>query len=211
MLAEFESIEREATASSPSAVPVARERVEAARLSLNFLLERASRLVVRAPHAGRYVGIDPHDMLGQMASEGEVLGEVIDTDNVRIAATMSQLEAAWLFDEAEKPRVAMRPVSMPGVVVAGDDFEAIDAGQAYLPHASLGFAGGGTIRTDQQDQSGLRAETAQFIVYIDPAASDEWSGVPGERVYLRFRLDAKPLGVQWIDRLHKMIQGRVQL
>ncbi|MBN4082693.1 hypothetical protein JYS44_00495 [Phycisphaeraceae bacterium AH-315-B13] len=211
VLAEFESIEREATAMSPSAVPVARERVAAARLSLEFLQERAGRLVVYAPHAGRYVGTDPHDILGQMASAGEVLGEVVDTDNVRIAASMNQHEAAWLFDEEEKPRVTMRPVSMPGVVIGGTKLLAIDAGQAYLPHASLGFAGGGTIRTDRQDQTGLHTETAQFIVYIEPEKNDEWSGVPGERVHLRFRLGAKPLAVQWIDRLHKLIQGRVQL
>lgn len=210
-LAEFESIEREATATSPSSVPVARERVAAAKLSLDFLLERDDRLVVTAPHAGRYVGADPHDMLGQMASAGEVLGEVVDTDNVRVTASMTQNEAAWLFDEIEKPRVSMRPVSMPGVVIKGHNLRAIDAGQAYLPHASLGYAGGGTIQTDQTDQSGLLAETQQFIVYIEPTANDEWSGVPGERVYLRFRLGAKPLAVQWVDRLHKMIQGRVQL
>lgn len=124
---------------------------------------------------------------------------------------MNQHEAAWLFDEEEKPRVTMRPVSMPGVVIGGTKLLAIDAGQAYLPHASLGFAGGGTIRTDRQDQTGLHTETAQFIVYIEPEKNDEWSGVPGERVHLRFRLGAKPLAVQWIDRLHKLIQGRVQL
>ena len=85
------------------------------------------------------------------------------------------------------------------------------AATAYLPHASLGFAGGGTIRTKQDDSSGLQAETAQFIVYVEPIANEDWHGVPGERVHLRFRLSAKPLAVQWVDRLHKLIQGRVQL
>lgn len=210
-LAEYESIEREATAMSPSAVDVARERVAAARSALRFLEERAGRLTIRAPIAGTFVGPDPGDTIGQMASLGENLGEVVDTGNVRIAAAMTQLEAAWLFDEGERPRVAMRPLSRPSVVVRGEGIRAIDAGQAYLPHASLGFAGGGTIRTQSDDRSGLRTETDQFIVYVDPAPSDEWAGVPGERVHLRFRLTRKPLAVQWVDRLHKLIQGRVQL
>ena len=154
--------EREATATSPSAVGVARERVAAARSAVAFLEKRADRLVVRAPHAGTFVGRDPHELIGQMASIGQVLGEVVDTQNVRIAAAMTQLEAAWLFDEGEKPRVAMRPVSRPGLVVKGDEIRAIDAGQLYLPHASLGFAGGGTIRTKQDDRTGLQAETAQL-------------------------------------------------
>ena len=210
-LQEFESIEREATARSPSAVGVARERVEAARSAVAFLEKRAERLVIVSPHEGTFVGRDPHELIGQMASIGQVLGEVVDIDNVRIAAAMTQLEAAWLFDELEKPRVAMRPLSMPGVVVKGSQLRAIDSGQAYLPHASLGFAGGGTIRTSRDDQSGLKAETAQFIVYVEPEESAYWQGVPGERVHLRFRLSAKPLAVQWVDRLHKLIQGRVQL
>lgn len=210
-LAEYESIEREATAMSPSAVDVARERVTAARSALRFLEERADRLTIRAPVAGRFIGPDPHDTIGQMASIGENLGEVVDTENVRIAAAMTQLEAAWLFDEAEKPRVAMRPISRPSVVVRGEGIRAIDAGQAYLPHASLGFSGGGSIRTQSNDQTGLKAETDQFIVYVDPVAHEDWHGVPGERVHLRFRLSRKPLAVQWVDRLHKLIQGRVQL
>ena len=210
-LAEFESIEREATAQSPSSVGVARERVAAARSALRFLEERAERLVVRAPHAGTFVGPNPHDLIGQMAGLGENLGEVVDTEHVRIAAAMTQLEAAWLFDQNESPRVAMRPVSMPSVEVRGSDIRAIDAGQAYLPHASLGYAGGGTIKTSAEDRTGLKAETAQFIVYVSPDEDERWSGVPGERVHLRFRLSHKPLAVQWVDRLHKMIQGRVQL
>ena len=210
-LAEFESIEREATAQSPSSVGVARERVAAARSALKFLEERAERLVVRAPHAGTFVGPNPYDLIGQMAGLGENLGEVVDTEHVRIAAAMTQLEAAWLFDQNESPRVAMRPVSMPGVEVRGSDIRAIDAGQAYLPHASLGYAGGGSIKTSAEDRTGLRAETAQFIVYVSPDENELWSGVPGERVHLRFRLSYKPLAVQWVDRLHKLIQGRVQL
>lgn len=210
-LDEFESVEREATARSPSAVPVARERVAATRSALTFMEERAERLAIRAPHAGVYVGSDPHDMLGRLANAGEAIGEVVNTDDVRVAASMTQTEAAWLFDEAEKPRVSIRPVSMPSVVVRGDSVRAIDAGQAHLPHASLGYAGGGTIQTRQDDRTGLATEDAQFLVYVEPADSSEWWGVPGERVYLRFRLSAKPLAVQWVDRLHKLIQGRVQL
>ncbi len=210
-LAEFESIEREATAKSPSAVGVARERVAAARSALRFLEDRAGRLVIRAPHAGTFVGPNPHDLIGQMGRLGENLGEVVDIENVHIAAAMTQLEAAWLFDEDESPRVVLRPVSMPSVEVRGGQIRAIDAGQAYLPHASLGYAGGGSIRMSADDQTGLQSETAQFIVYVGLKESDEWSGVPGERVHLRFRLSRKPLAVQWVDRLHKMIQGRVQL
>ncbi len=211
MLAEFESVEREMTATSPSSVVIARDRVGAQRDAVAFLESQVDRLTVRAPHAGVLVGPELSGMVGGLVGEGDALGEIVDVDSVRVAATLPQLESAWLFDEAEPYRVAIRPVSLPGVVVRGENAVAIDAGQQVLPHAGLGVSGGGAVAVDQQDRSGRQTERAQFVVYVEPGPSDRWLPTPGERVHLRFRLSAKPLMVQWADRLHKLIQGRVQL
>ncbi len=211
MLAEFESVEREMTARSPSSVEIARDRVSAQRDAVAFLESQAERLTVRAPHAGVLVGPELAGLAGSLVREGDALGEIVDVEGVRVTASLPQLESAWLFDEAEPYRVAIRPVSLPGVVVRGENAVAVDAGQLVLPHAGLGVSGGGTIALDQQDQSGRLADTPQFVVYVEPAASDRWVPTPGERVHLRFRLSAKPLLAQWADRLHKMVQGRVQL
>ena len=211
MLAEFESVEREMTARSPSSVVIARDRVSAQRDAVAFLESQVERLVVRAPHAGVLVGPELAGLVGGLVSAGDGLGEIVDVDGVRVAASLSQLESAWLFDADEPYRVAIRPVSLPGVVVRGDNPVAVDAGQMVLPHAGLGVSGGGTIALDQQDRSGRMADKPQFVVYVQPAPSDRWTPTPGERVHLRFRLSAKPLLAQWADRLHKLVQGRVQL
>ncbi|HED53532.1 MAG TPA: HlyD family efflux transporter periplasmic adaptor subunit [Phycisphaerales bacterium] len=211
LLAEYESIEREATATTPSYIEVARQRVAAARDSIQFLQQRIDRLTIRAPHDGRFVGSDLRSQIGRLVNVGDQIGDVVDTGNLHIAATLAQNESAWLFDTGEGYRVSLRPVSRPEVVVPCSDIRAIDAGQARLPHAGLGIAGGGTIRPLSTDRTGLETKDPQFLVYMNYDPSDDWRGVPGERVYLRFRLSSKPLAVQWVDRLHKMIQGRVQL
>lgn len=211
MLSEFESVEREMTATSPSSVLIARDRVVAQRDAVAFLEAQAERLIVRAPHDGVLVGPEITGMIGGLVSEGDALGEIVDLDEVRVAASLPQVESAWLFDAGEPYRVAIRPVSLPGVVVRGENAVAVDAGQQILPHAGLGVSGGGTIALDQQDRTGRLTERAQFVVYVEPVASDRWVPTPGERVHLRFRLSAKPLIAQWADRLHKLIQGRVQL
>lgn len=211
MLDEFESAEREMTATSPSSVPIARDRVAAQRDAVAFLEAQVERLTVRAPHAGVLVGPEMAGLVGALVSEGDALGEIVDVENVRVAASLPQLESAWLFDEDEPYRVVIRPASLPSVVVRGENAVAIDAGQQILPHAGLGVAGGGTIALNAQDQSGRMTDTPQFVVYVEPTASDRWVPTPGERVHLRFRLSAKPLIAQWADRLHKLVQGRVQL
>jgi putative peptide zinc metalloprotease protein len=210
-LAEFESVEREMTAESPSSVEIARERVAAQRDALAYIQSRIERLTVRAPHAGVLVGPDLADRIGAVISEGAALGEIVDVSRVRVAATVAQTEAAWLFDPDERFGVRIRPVSLPGVEVGGGAALAVGAGQRVLPHAGLGAAGGGTIAVMPDDETGRVSSTPQFVVYIQPEPSPRWTPTPGERVHLRYRLKPKPLLAQWVDRLHKLVQGRVQL
>ncbi|MEO1583967.1 MAG: PqqD family peptide modification chaperone [Planctomycetota bacterium] len=211
MLSEFESIEREMTASSPSSVLVARQRVDAQRDAVAYLERQVDLLVVRAPHGGVLAGPDLGGAIGSLVSTGDALGEVVATGDVRVSASLPQLESAWLFDSSEAYRVAIRPASLPGVVVRGLSAEAVDAGQRVLPHAGLGVAGGGTVAVDRTQGGGRMAETPQFVVRIEPEPTDRWTPMPGERVHVRFRLSSKPLLTQWADRLHKLIQGRVDL
>ena len=63
--------------------------------------------------------------------------------------------------------------------------------------------------TEQQDRAGLKSKRPLFTAYFTPETHFE--GQPGERVNLRFTLQRKALLAQWIDRLEKMVQGRVKL
>lgn len=109
-------------------------------------------------------------------------------------------------------------VSRVDDVIEGGELRVIDAAQKQLPHASLGFTGGGTFETAGDDKSGRVAKRPVFEVKIEPKYRNErgdrivaWAGAPGERVDLRFTLPSKPLLWQWTDRLQKLLQGRAQL
>jgi len=83
-----------------------------------------------------------------------------------------------------------------------------------LPHAALGFVGGGQIETMQEDQQGRSTKKPVFTVYVEPAEGEVEGaalGLPGERVYLRFTLPSRPLLGQVVDRLQKALQGKVNL
>lgn len=220
MLAGARSQEREATVEDPALAMVARERVAAIEAQVAFIEERLARLVVRAPHDGTVVGSDPAQIVGAFAREGDGICEIVDEGRVRVAALLPQKEAAWHFElGVERYDVVMRSFSRPDEEIEGGNVRVIDAGQVRLPHAALGFAGGGTIETEQNDQQGRMAKTPQFVVYVEPmvlgdgasAPGQSTLGAPGERVALRFHLPWRPLMAQWVDRLHKLVQGRVDV
>ncbi len=119
------------------------------------------------------------------------------------------------FDPRDKGAVM---VSKVDDVIEGGSVRIIDAAQKELPHASLGFTGGGTFETQSDDKTGRVAKRPVFEVKIEPVYLDDkcrqtvaWAGAPGERVDLRFTLPSKPLLWQWVDKLQKLVQGRAQL
>jgi putative peptide zinc metalloprotease protein len=219
MLAEAEAVERTATVQNVAAAQVARDKVAAFRTQIAFLQEKVEKLIVRAPHAGVLVGDDPERLVGSFVKAGSAAGEIVDDQSLRVTATMTQSEASWLYQLGrEQYRVEMRMVSRVDDVIEGGELRVIDAAQKQLPHASLGFTGGGTFETAGDDKSGRVAKRPVFEVKIEPKYRNErgdrivaWAGAPGERVDLRFTLPSKPLLWQWTDRLQKLLQGRAQL
>jgi putative peptide zinc metalloprotease protein len=219
---ELEARERQAMRDNEPAVAlVARQKVQVYRETLEELDKRIGKLVVRAPHDGVLTGTDASKLLGAYVRRGDQAGEVVDVTNVRIAAAVSQPDAAVLADPRWKWReVKLRRYSSPGAdrIMLGENVRVMPAGRPEIEHAALGYGGGGKIEIDPSDRSGVRTRRPVFTVYIDPVrpegmeqAQAGWAGLPGERVKVLFELPPRPLMVQWADRLAKAIQGRAQI
>jgi putative peptide zinc metalloprotease protein len=215
---DAEAAERQARMKNPAAAQVAEERVRAFTDQERLLRERVEKLIVRAPHDGVLVGIDPAKFLGGYVKAGSPAGELVDDHGLRIAATLSQSEASWLFElPRDKYDVELRLVSRVDQIVTGGAVRVVEAAQKKLPHASLGFAGGGEYEVAAEDKSGTESKRALFELTVQPTISEDalassmWNGLPGERVHLRFTLPDKPLLWQWLDHLQKTLQGRAQL
>ncbi|MBY0310567.1 MAG: PqqD family peptide modification chaperone [Phycisphaerales bacterium] len=201
----------------PAVADLAAERLRIGLENLAELDRRIRDLTVLAPHAGVVAGDDPAQKLGAFVKRGDPVCTVVDPAAIRIAATLDQRQAEWLLTSAEQrgePLICqIRLISNVSTIVTADRYEPVPAGQRLLPSAALGFSGGGRFEVDPQDQSGRVAKRPQFNVYIYPAAGDNLASsvLPGERVVVRFKLPTRPLFAQWIDRLRKEIQGRVNI
>jgi putative peptide zinc metalloprotease protein len=210
-------LERRATAADPAQADVVRRRLESLREQEAYLLRQIDRLVVRAPHDGFVVGLDPSTIIGAWATAGQAVCQVVDTSNLRVVANMAQAEAAWPFElDREQYDIEMRVYSDPFRVWKGGQTVIMPAGEYQLRHPALGFSGGGTVQVDPSDETGTRATRPQFVLEVAPVVQTEadiaaWAGVPGQRVAMRFSLPHRPLLWQWADRLHKLIQGRPQV
>lgn len=210
MIRETESLEREYLTQSHAMAQIAREKAATLREQLRFIDDRDRRLVVRAPRDGVIVGRDPSAAVGMFVREGTYLCELIDTSDLRVAGELAQTEGSWLFDlPRESFAVHMRTHSRIDRVVVGTVDRIIEAGQRELPHPALGVGGGGVIETDPQDRSGRQIKHPRFRV--DIIAPGVQIGAPGERVRIRYTLPDKPLVSQWVDRLQKIVQGRVNI
>jgi putative peptide zinc metalloprotease protein len=216
-LAEYIVAERDAiNRGDPATVSIAEDRIRIARENLDEVNRRLGLLVVRAPHDGRVAGNDPANRLGGFAKRGEAVCDVVDTENLRISAALDQRQASWLFEKTRdnvELHCDLRLISDVNQILEASKWDPVDAGQRDIRHPALGFSGGGSIETDSKEQSGRVAKRPQFMVNILAAEPAKLAAltVPGERVKVRFKLPNKPLLAQWLDRLEKEIQGRVQL
>ncbi len=210
---ETQSLESSYLTQNLAMAQIAREKIEALRKQVSFVKERVEKLVVRAPRDGVVVGRDPSVAVGMFVKEGAPVCEIVDVGSLRVAAELGQTEGAWLFElPRDQFKVEMRTLSQIDRVVPGAIDRIIEAGQRDLPHPALGVSGGGVIENDPQDKSGRQTKRPNFRV--DIAGDPSFAGIigaPGERVRIRFSLPRKPLLSQWVDRLQKIIQGRVNI
>lgn len=216
LLAERESVEREMIARSALGAEILRGQITALRSQREFLIEQQDRLTIRAPISGVVVGPPLDRFVGAYLRRGEPICEIVDTGNIRIVASLPTALAAPLNELGpDGYRAELRTRSNIGDVFRGQGITLIEGGHRFLPHRALGYSGGGDIQTDAQDRHGLLSKDRRFTLYVERFDRDGQDtttiGLPGERVSLRFTLPDKPLLVQWADRLHKLIQGRINV
>ncbi len=236
-LTEAAAREREARVQNEAAAQVAAKFAATLREQLDYLYERKEFLVVRAPQDGVVVGRSMDDYVGRFVREGEPLCQVVELDLLRATATLTQQEA-WIYELDPKDyRVEVRRASDVSTVIPATFERTSQAGDRELPHAALGYAGGGGFETESSDGSGMVAKAPLLKAYfrsandISPDANTSAeitsnpdaklisrfataSGVgaePGERVFFRFTLPSKPWAFQWVDSIQKTLQGRARL
>jgi putative peptide zinc metalloprotease protein len=107
--------------------------------------------------------------------------------------------------------VDIRVKGRPDIELAGRIETIIPAGQEKLPSAALGYAAGGSTRTDLEDPTGRQAAEPFFEILVVPSIPKTMILRPGQTMALRFETSPKPLIIQGWRSLLQLFQKRFEV
>ena len=202
-------------AKSPVEAQATQFKIDSIVEQLTQIDKRVEGLTIRAPQSGRFVGESLTKHIGAYCKRGQTLGQVTDLSSLRITALVDQAHSsAGFLGKIES--IEVRNASTVTNLGTTQIYRQLEGGQIHLPHASLGYAGGGPIATDPSDRNGLTSLRPQFILWLTmPEKNDdphtgkprpETAYYPGQRVHVRFTLAQRtPYLFQFIHRIRQII------
>ena len=208
---ETELLRNQALAGAPADVQPLQRRLIMLRERLTELEFRQSQLTVVARHDGTFVAPRARERLGSWVPRGESLGEVVDLDNLRFVAVVTQQQADELF-ASTIVSVAVRLHGQVDREVQSTDFNILPYQRQRLASVALGWTGGGSIPVRQDDQRGEMAAEPFFElrVRLDPSTPDllTLNGLTGQ---MRIALTPTPLLTQWRKWALQQLQKRYRI
>ncbi len=156
-LQEAESRRDASVARNIAESQVASDYCRTLREHLGLIDQRLAGLTIVAPHDGVIVTNDPATLVGAFVNKGDMLCEVVEPRDVRVTAVLTQPESSWISDRALRSVEVRRAGRVRDTIARiKDRVRIVGAAQRELPHDALGYAGGGTIEIDRQEDAGGR-------------------------------------------------------
>lgn len=186
------------------------EQIKTLQGQLDDLLRQKDELTIRAGIDGNLVAPKLHEMMGKFLQKGEEIGQVATIDRLEIRAILEQADAQLATQKklatTDYP-TEVRLVGQPGRVLHAESAILTPAANSKMRNAALTTIGGGQVAVDPRDQHGLTAQVPQFELRCSLANPGSLYQ-PGQRAFLRIKIDNKPLAWQWTRRFLQLIQTR---
>lgn len=192
--------------------PAERQR-DAVEEKIRRLQTQLENLRFEAPIEGLWIMPRQEDFAGAFARRGSSIGLIVNPDQFEFVAVVRQRNAMHLFNR----EVLGATLRIPGQAehkIPLVDLRFIPAEQQLLPHASLGWAGGGPIEVAMDDPEGTRAIEPFFLVRAAVPGSPEELGVALAHNLggiMRVKLPPEPYFIQGYRLIRRMIQERFEV
>ncbi|NLW85824.1 MAG: hypothetical protein GXY38_03020 [Planctomycetes bacterium] len=185
------------------------EQIEAHARIIEHEQRKFDALSLASSQAGMWVSPITHRLGGVYLRQGDLIGEVVNFDEVIVKTAAGQDSAALLLEEAAGD-VEIRVRNRPDIQVAGRLLDkSPSAGIDRLPTPAMGYGAGGSMRTDPKDEYGTKTAERffEFRIACDPRQAAR--NLPAEqRVVVRFSLPRRPLAAQWYRSVLQLVQKR---
>lgn len=203
-----QSLQRNAADTAPLA-----QRLQALSAQMAENERLRSQLVVRAPHAGRWVSAPGlHERSGSWMPRGHALGELVFDQRYRFVAVVQQEQADELFRHSGQAQLRLAGQSEYTLPVPR--YTLIPYQRDRLASSALGFAGGGEIAVKPNDESGEATAESFFEVRaalpadLKPQQQHGLALLPGMSGTMRIALPGEPLFSQGRKALQQLFQKR---
>jgi len=210
-LSQVKTLEQMSMTNPDIMIPV-RKRKEAIEGQISKLKSDIASLQYKAQVAGLWVAPQTGHLHNAWVNRGSKVGLIINPGDYTFNAVVKQRHARHLFNDDVKGA----SIRIPGQAehkLPLSDLQFIQGEQHLLPHAGLGWGGGGDIEV-QSDDTGLRAVEPFFLVkgkIVTAPEMDEVSLMHDQIARVRFDLPATPYFVQWFTLLRQLLQERFEI
>jgi len=208
---ELQAVLTQARKSDIANVSPVEEQLSTIQKELQKNRQRINNLTVRAQQKGRWIAPKLTERKGLWVQRGEQLGEMVNLDNFKFLAVISQTEAYNLFGkEFNNKGVKVRGEEKETLSVKG--LEIIPFQQSRLPSAALGWKAGGEIRTKVRGkQSGLETTEPFFLMRCQLHSNPKVTRLHGRSGEVRLGLPDQALWKRIVLGIRQLLQERFQL
>jgi putative peptide zinc metalloprotease protein len=198
--------EQEAAVSDETQRQIEAETIKALQGQLDDLLRHKEEQTIRAPIDGYLIAPKLSDNQGKWIARGEEVATVAQMQKLEVDALLDQREGELAINQPDA-RAEIRLTGDPGVTLYPVDHMVIPEATFKVSHPSLTQRGGSDLAPDPSDKSGLGLKESAFQV-IATVSNPESKYYPGQRAYIRLKLEHKSLIWQWTRRFLQLIQTR---
>jgi len=209
---------RQASVLDQAQAAALRPGLEALKDQLKELMRQSEGLTIRAGIDGQLVAPKLDEMRGKYLQKGEEVGTVATLDELEVHAVLDQRESELAMGkDLNSPDVLaeVRLVSRLDKTLYPSETMMTEAGTETIWSPIITTLGGGEFQPDPRDPKGRTLQTPEFelrckLANVVDEVTHQPFYQPGQRAYLKLRLDRKPLAWQWTRRFYQLIQTRRQ-
>ena len=200
---------------------IAEAAIGAVQQQMDDTRRRLALLTITSPIDGVLIAPRLADLPGAFLPRGEEVATVADTHSLVIRAALDQEDAELVHEDTANLRGATASLKNDPVLIrfAGDVPTVLPAATVAIVDSvqdtinpSLTHMGGGDVPVDPSDPKGEHPLIKQFEVRVrvdNPIddAHPEGTYYPGQRAYVRFRVERAPLLWNWTRRFWQLLQS----
>ncbi len=155
--------------------------------------EQLEKLTIHSHTDGKFVSAQSQDLMGRFVKRGEVLGHIIDPDNLIITAVVPQSRIGLMKTHETSAEFMLS--DQLGTVYQSKIVRETPQATTKIPSPALGTKGGGTLPVDPNDTSGTKLIKAVFLIDLSLPENLHPHQIGG-RVYVRLNHGMLPIGEQ---------------